>query len=154
MRFLIAITALLFGLNATSATPPAKTIFGDTTSNTNLPPEIENPQILGINKQPAHATLMPYASLKEALKANRRASSFARSLNGNWKFNWVAWPKDRPADFYKTGYDVTEWKNIPVPSNWEIQGYGTPFYRNIGYTFKIDFPHVMSTPPETYTAFK
>ena len=34
-----------------------------------VPPEIENPQCLGVNKEPAHATLMPYADLKEALAA-------------------------------------------------------------------------------------
>ena len=55
-----------------------------------VPPEIENEQMLGINKEPAHATLMPYASMKEALAANRHASSYCRSLNGPWKFNWVA----------------------------------------------------------------
>ncbi|MGI4727666.1 MAG: glycoside hydrolase family 2 TIM barrel-domain containing protein, partial [Janthinobacterium lividum] len=154
MKILIAAFVLSFCLQISAWANPSKTVSADTIGKTDFPTEIENPEILGINKQPTHATLMPYANLKEALTGNRRASSFARSLNGNWKFNWVAWPKDRPADFYKTGYDVSCWKNIPVPSNWEIHGYGTPSYRNIGYTFKIDFPKVMSTPPETYTAFK
>ena len=40
------------------------------------------------------------------------------------------------------------------PSNWEVQGYGTPFYRNFGYTIKKNFPHVMSEPDSNYTAFK
>ncbi len=47
-----------------------------------IPPEIENPELLGINKEPYHATLMPYANLQEALRANRHASSLCRSLNG------------------------------------------------------------------------
>ena len=71
-----------------------------------------------------------------------------------WKFNWVAWPNQRPVDFYKTDYDVSGWKEIPVPSNWQVLGYGTPYYRNIGYTFKIDFPHVMSEPSKNYTAYE
>ena len=74
------------------------------------PSEIENPQCLGVNKEPYHATLMPYANLQEALKANRRASSYAISLNGNWKFNWVPSPEKRPKDFYKTDYDISGWK--------------------------------------------
>jgi len=119
-----------------------------------FPSEIEDPQCLGINKEPYHATLMPYANLQEALKADRRASSFCRSLNGQWKFNWVPSPEKRPVDFYKPEYDVSGWKEIPVPSNWEVQGYGTPFYRNFGYTIKRDFPHVMSEPDSNYTAFK
>ena len=119
-----------------------------------VPTEIENPECIGINKEPAHATLMPYASLNEALVAKRHASAFCRSLNGMWKFNWVAWPQKRPVDFYKPGFDVTSWKEIPVPSNWQIMGYGTPYYRNNGYTFRKDFPYVMSMPPKNYTAYE
>jgi beta-galactosidase len=119
-----------------------------------LPPEIEDTECLGLNKEPAHATLMPYASLKEALAANRRASSFSRSLNGNWKFNWVPEPGLRPVDFYKPDYDISGWKEIPVPSCWQLLGYGTPYYRNFGYTIQKDWPHVMSDPPKNFTAYK
>jgi len=126
----------------------------DSVGKAPVPPEIENPECVGINKQRPHATLMPYGNLTEALAANRHASSFSKSLNGLWKFNWVSWPQNRPVDFYKPEYDVSKWKDIEVPSNWQIKGYGTPFYRNIGYTFQKDFPKVMSTPPENYTAYK
>jgi len=119
-----------------------------------IPSEIENPELLGINKEPYHATLMPYANLQEALVARRHASSLCRSLNGLWKFNWVARPEKRPVDFYKSNYDVSAWKEIPVPSNWEVHGYGTPFYRNLGYTIKKDFPHVMSEPEKWYTSYE
>ncbi|HBF35135.1 TPA: glycoside hydrolase family 2 [Candidatus Sumerlaeota bacterium] len=124
------------------------------TAKAPLPPEIENPECIGINKEPAHATLMPYANQKEALKANRRASSFARDLNGAWKFNYVALPEDRPVDFYKMDFNVSSWKEIQVPSNWQVLGYGTPYYRNAGYTIQKDFPRVMSAPPKNYTAYK
>ena len=119
-----------------------------------LPPEIENPLIIGENKQPWHATLMPYASQSEALKADRRASSWAQSLNGDWKFNYVPRPEMRPTDFYRTDFDDSNWKTIPVPSNWQLHGYGTPYYRNIGYTFKNDWPRVMSEPDANYTAYQ
>jgi beta-galactosidase len=119
-----------------------------------IPAEIENPEMLGINKEPYHATLMPYANLQEALAAKRHASSMCIRLNGMWKFNWVPTPEERPVDFYKQSFDVSGWKEIPVPSNWEVHGYGTPFYRNLGYTIKKDFPKVMSEPETRYTAFK
>lgn len=119
-----------------------------------VPPEIEDPEVFAINKEPAHATLMPYADLGEALAANRHESSFCRSLNGMWKFHWVSWPQARPVDFYKPAYDVSGWDEIPVPSNWQLLGYGTPYYRNLGYTFKRDFPKVMSTPPKNFTAYE
>ncbi len=118
------------------------------------PAEIENPELLGINKEPYQATLMPYANLQEALVAKRHASSLCRSLNGQWKFNWVPTPDQRPVDFYKPDFDVSGWKELPVPSNWEVHGYGTPFYRNLGYTIKKDYPNVMSEPEKWYTSYK
>jgi beta-galactosidase len=69
-------------------------------------------------------------------------------------FNWVDWPQKRPVDFYKTTYDVSKWKDIRVPSNFQVEGYGTPYYSNYNYIFQKDFPRVMSTPPEKFTAFK
>jgi beta-galactosidase len=118
------------------------------------PLELEDPELLGINKEPYHATMMPYANLQEALVAKRLSSSLCRSLNGNWKFNWVPSPEQRPANFYKPTFDVSKWADIPVPSNWEVHGYGTPFYRNLGYTIKKDYPRTMSEPDIKYTAFK
>jgi len=119
-----------------------------------VPKEIEDPECIGINKEPNHATLMPYGSLKEALAANRHASSYSRSLNGQWKFNWVDWPQKRPVNFYKTDYDVSAWKEIMVPSCWQLKGYGTPYYSNYTYIFQKDFPRVMSAPSVTYTAYQ
>jgi beta-galactosidase len=141
--FVSLLLGFLLSLNGILAQTPAP-----------IPSEIENPEMLGINKEPYHATLMPYANLQEALVAKRHASSLCKSLNGQWKFNWVPTPEQRPVDFYKTDFDVSSWKEIPVPSNWEVQGYGTPFYRNFGYTIKKDFPHVMSEPEKWYTSYK
>ena len=117
------------------------------------PPEVENEQILGINKEPYHATLMPYKDRSEALVANRLASTWARSLNGQWKFHWVPRPEDRPVDFYKPDFDVSAWKEISVPSNMEVLGYGTPIYTNFTYPFKKDWPRVTGEPPNEYTAY-
>ena len=122
--------------------------------NAPLPPEIEDPAIIGQNKEPWHATLMPYANQAEALRAERHASSWAQLLNGDWKFHYVPRPELRPVDFYQTDFDDSAWKTIPVPSNWQLHGYGTPYYRNIGYTFKNDFPRVMSEPDKRYTAYE
>lgn len=122
-------------------------------AETAQPPEIENEQILGINKEPWHATLMPYGSLGEALAARRAKSSFARSLNGTWKFHWVPRPEQRPVEFYKPEFDTAKWDNIAVPSNWQVLGYGTPYYRNAGYTFQRDWPRVLSEPPRNWTAY-
>lgn len=110
--------------------------------------------MLGIKKLPAHAMLMPYATVEDALALKRHESIYCRSLNGTWKFNFVKWPQMRPVDFYKPEYDVSSWDEIPVPSNWQLLGYGTPYYRNLGYIIRRDFPRVMSMPPKTFTAYE
>lgn len=119
-----------------------------------VPPEIEDEQALGINKLPYHATLMPYANREEALAADRYASSWRRSLNGAWKFHWVPRPESRPIGFYWPSYDVSSWKEIDVPSNWQVLGYGTPYYRNAGYIIRRDWPRVMTEPPQNWTAYE
>ncbi|MBQ7823345.1 MAG: RICIN domain-containing protein [Bacteroidaceae bacterium] len=109
----------------------------------------ENETIFAVNKEPGHATYTPFPSV-EALKKDpsyRRAWITPESprymlLNGNWKFHWVKQPSERPADFYKPGYDVSQWEEIPVPSNWEMYGYGTPIYTNITYPHRNNPPFI------------
>ncbi len=113
--------------------------------------EWENELIFAVNKESGHNTYIPYPSL-ESLKADkyfeqpwvRSQSANYLLLNGKWKFNWVKQPSERPTEFYKTNYDVSAWKEIPVPSNWEMQGYGTPIYTNITYPFKNNPPLIQS----------
>jgi beta-galactosidase len=102
----------------------------------------ENTQINGINREPMHTTLMPYENFEKAVQVKRFNSKYYNSLNGMWKFNWVKKPEDRPKDFYKTEYDVTQWKEIIVPSNWQFQGYDIPIYRNSEYPFKKNPPYI------------
>ena len=87
------------------------------------------------NKEATHATLMPFSSVEEALTQKSNQSVFYKSLIDTWKFNWVRKPTDRPLDFYKPEFDVSGWDNIPVPSNWELLGYGIPIYVNHQYEF-------------------
>ncbi len=102
----------------------------------------ENPEIIGINKQPPHATLMPYENLEQALQADRFASPFYQNLNGTWEFHWCEKPADRPVDFYKPKFDVSGWDEIAVPGNWQLQGYGIPIYLNQPYAFKKNPPYI------------
>ena len=111
----------------------------------------ENEQVFGINKEATHATYVPYASVQQALQDVAAASPWYLSLDGNWKFNWVKQPSERPVDFYTENYNDSKWKSIPVPSNMEMQGYGTPIYTNITYPFKYDPPRVMGAVPANWT---
>ncbi|MBW8000967.1 MAG: DUF4981 domain-containing protein [Planctomycetes bacterium] len=113
----------------------------------------QDQNVIAINKEAPHCTAIPFQNEKKALDSKIQDSPFYKSLNGSWKFNWVNHPDKRPANFYKTDYDVTKWDNINVPANWQLQGYGTPIYTNIKYPFKNDRPFVMKQPPEDFTAF-
>ena len=61
------------------------------------------------------------------------------SLEGTWKFNWVANADERPTDFYKTDLDDSKWNNIQMPGNWEMLGYGQPEYVNNGFAWRGHF---------------
>ncbi|MGQ8336974.1 glycoside hydrolase family 2 TIM barrel-domain containing protein [Sunxiuqinia sp. A32] len=111
----------------------------------------EDESIFAINKEPGHVTYIPFTSINE-LKSDPtwerpwetpNSSSFLL-LNGDWKFNSVKQPSERPVDFYKTDFDVSGWSEIPVPSNWELQGYGTPIYTNITYPHANMPPYIVS----------
>lgn len=95
----------------------------------------ENPLMFDQNKEKAHATLMPFKDEVSAMTKKRNASVYYKTLNGTWKFNWVRKPSDKPSDFFKVSYDVSGWDDIPVPSNWELEGYGIPIYVNHQYEF-------------------
>ena len=102
----------------------------------------ENPLLFSRGTEPPHATLMPYASLERAVSGDRFASDYFLSLNGRWKFHWVPKPADRPVDFFKPAYDVSAWKEISVPGNWQLQGYDVPIYLNSAYPFPTNPPGI------------
>ncbi|NOU61764.1 glycoside hydrolase family 2 TIM barrel-domain containing protein [Marinifilum caeruleilacunae] len=101
-----------------------------------LKSEWDNVKVLQINREKPHATMMVYSSEENAITFKKEQSRYFQSLNGNWKFKWSKNHSERPIDFYKTTYDVKEWKQIPVPSNWEMHGHGIPIYTNIEYPFE------------------
>jgi len=106
-------------------------------------PDWENPEVFDINKEPPHATLAVYPDVKSAIRPDRAASPWSQSLDGDWKFHWVPKPADRPIEFFKTDFDDAAWDRIPVPSNWQMHGYGIPIYVNIRYPFSpTDPPHI------------
>ncbi|MFW9820020.1 MAG: glycoside hydrolase family 2 TIM barrel-domain containing protein [Candidatus Thorarchaeota archaeon] len=97
----------------------------------------ENSEMIGKNKEPPHNTLIPYHDIDSASTGKDESSKYYKSLNGNWKFNWVNKPSERPIHFYELNYDVNEWDDIPVPSNWQLHGYGVPIYTDSKYPYSI-----------------
>lgn len=103
----------------------------------------ENPRLTGINKEPAHASLMPFADFSSALAAarniDRESSPFYRSLNGSWAFSAAPNPASAPEGFEAPGFNVSGWDVVQVPGNWQLQGdYDIPIYVNVQYPFPVD----------------
>ncbi len=92
-----------------------------------------NPKTYTVNTLKPHATSMPYSTLEEALQANRKSSEWYMTLCGTWKFFHVDKPSQRNDQFFKSGYDVSKWDNITVPSSWQLLGYDHPIYSNVIY---------------------
>ena len=95
-----------------------------------------NPEIVGVNKLPQHATLMPYENYEEAKKCDRYASSRCKLLNGNWKFKLYKNYAYRPSDFAQPLYDSHNWDSIQVPGSWTMQGYDQNQYCNVRYPWE------------------
>jgi beta-galactosidase len=96
--------------------------------------------VFRLNKLDPHATLFPFENQELAMLSEREKSTRYRSLNGLWKFHFAIKPADRPANFYEEKYDVSAWDDIPVPANWEVQGYDHPIYLDEKYAFDTKWP--------------
>jgi beta-galactosidase len=83
---------------------------------------------------------MLYNNRRDAMTDDYSKSSYYQSLNGSWKFVYTARHANRIVDFFRPDLNTSSWKNIEVPSNWELKGFGIPIYSNITY------PHPR-TPP-------
>ena len=111
---------------------------------------IENQQKVGDYKEDAHATFIPYASV-EAMKSDAAfnepwltpQNAETQLLNGEWKFKFVPGTQNGPgeSEFFAADYDDSAWDNIRVPLSWEMAGYGTPVYTNVGYPFQNNPPN-------------
>ena len=105
-------------------------------------PDWENTAVNTLNTEKPHATMVSFPDNGTALTAGWRESENVMSLDGRWKFNYSDRPADRPYWFFKNDFDTKSWDEIDVPSTWEREGFGTPYYVNIGYPFKINPPFI------------
>lgn len=104
--------------------------------------EWENPEVFAVNKEAYRATSIPYANEEQAIGDNYIQSPYYQSLNGNWKFRWVAKAGEVLSNFYSPNFDAEDWTKMPVPGNWEFNGYGIPIYTNITYPFPVNPPYI------------
>ncbi|MDO6803552.1 glycoside hydrolase family 2 TIM barrel-domain containing protein [Wenyingzhuangia sp. 1_MG-2023] len=99
----------------------------------------ENELMFEQNKLRSRVPSYSFKNHNDALEGIREKSRM-QSLEGTWKFNYVGKSDDRPSDFIAKDFqgNSKDWKDITVPSNWELEGYGQPIYTNIIYPFTPD----------------
>ncbi len=110
-------------------------------------PDWANQHVLHRNRGDAHATLIPFPDEPSARKGEPGLSPWARLLSGTWQFHYAESPADAPEGFEKQDFDASGWDRLPVPSNWQMHGYGKPVYSNVRYPFPVDPPHVPDANP-------
>ncbi|WP_274361659.1 glycoside hydrolase family 2 TIM barrel-domain containing protein [Paenibacillus thermotolerans] len=99
-----------------------------------------NPDIFQVGRLEAHASMMPFPTLSEAMDGDRTSSPFYYPLNGIWKFQFAETPERRIKHFYQTDFDSSGWADMPVPSHWQLQGYDYPQYTNVRYPWSVSEP--------------
>ena len=94
-------------------------VLGTADARNNTLPHWQDPQIVQVNRLP--------------MTASFHTGGLKLSLSGEWKFAWYETIESRSMDFYKTDYVDADWDTMPVPGMWELNGYGDPVYKNVGY---------------------
>ena len=96
---------------------------------------LADPEVFEINREKAHSD-HSYTT---------KDGNLRQSLNGTWKFAYSEHPDNRPTDFYKSDFDVTDFDDIKVPGHIQLQGYDKPQYVNTQYPWE---GHEQLVPPQ------
>ena len=95
-----------------------------------------------LGKEPPHTFALSYPNAEDVFDNDFSKSPYYKSLNGTWKFYYVNTPEERPQDFFKPSFNDWHWKELAVPSNWEMHGFGIPIYTNVPYPFPKNPPFI------------
>ena len=86
--------------------------------------EWQDPAVFEVNK------MYPRANIPQNDRSFVNDPRLVENLDGMWKFHYVPNADERQTDFFRTDFDDSGWGEIPVPGNWELNGFGTPVYVN------------------------
>ena len=127
----------------------ALTAVGVVSASAQQLPEWQTIEAFANGQLEPHALVVPYpANDVDAIRDFKyEESPYYESLNGKWSFSWVKGVDNRPVGFQDPSYDVSSWKLINVPGNWERQGYGTTVYTNTTYEFDSEWAGFKKNAP-------
>ena len=108
----------------------------------------EMPEITNLNRLPAHSGLIPFPNPKVAMDHTQGESPFFVSLDGDWKFQLYAKPEVVEPTVLEANFDVSNWRDMPVPANWTMHNVGDdPIYTNVQMPFENNPPLVPEENP-------
>ena len=109
-------------------------------------PYLQDVQVVAVNKEQPRSSFMTYADRATARTNRYERSPYYQLLNGTWRFRFVEAYKELPADCTAADADLSDWGEIQVPGNWEMQGHGVAIYTNHGYEFQPRNPKPPQLP--------
>ena len=109
-------------------------------------PYWQDVQVVAVNKEQPRSSFMTYADRATARTNRYERSPYYQLLNGTWRFRFVEAYKELPADCTAADADLSDWGEIQVPGNWEMQGHGVAIYTNHGYEFQPRNPKPPQLP--------
>ncbi|MBO5186823.1 MAG: beta-galactosidase [Prevotella sp.] len=133
LRQIILLSAVILSLSAASKNVPAW----------------QNPAVNSDNRAPRHASFFAYENDGAARTGDKHRSARYMSMEGVWRFHFARNRGDSPKDFFKPGFDDSQWVDFPVPGLFEIHGYGDRIYKNVGYSWATIFKNNPPFVPDT-----
>ena len=99
-------------------------------------PDWQNISVQAINRLPSHTPL------------NTDCTDRRLSLDGDWQFHLADSPESAPSNFHAPDFDASDWRTLPVPSNWQLHGTtDRAIYTNMSYPFEPNPPFVPEENP-------
>ncbi len=127
IKRLLTVGALFTALAATAQTP----LWNDPVKNSD-------------NRLDNVSNYFAYETEAAAMKGAKADSKRFMTIEGTWKFHWAENANERPEGFFAVNYDDSKWGRMPVPGNWETNGYGEAIYVNNHYAWRHDW---QTNPP-------
>ena len=97
----------------------------------------EKPEMPHVGTQPCRNEYTPFAPGEDPF-GPKESSSRRLPLNGTWAFRGFESPEDLPENWLQMPLAG----EMPVPGNWELNGFGKPMYVNVRYPIPYDPPYV------------
>ncbi len=110
----------------------------------------QDPNVFEAGREPMRSSFIVHPKACEDMYTNEiSASPLYESIHGDWKFYWTENASDvLPEGFWTRKFDDSSWGVMPVPGNWELNGYGDPVYTNLNYPWYKFFEYNPPYVPE------